>query len=154
MFSRLISSIGRSVGAAFVHWISPHLTVRGMSESSFSKSSICLYLHQQQMCNSGCAESDKPGVSVEGGEGRKDDPEPGGGKTDKRRDDRAPIPAAVVGVSTFAAIEVAEHEAFPAHDPVVGNQYARNRSQAAGVADEPRENISRRIRDRKSTRLN
>src|ERR1043165_4458089 len=127
MFSRLISSIGRSVGAAFVHWISPHLTVRGMSESSFSKSSICLYLHQQQMCNSGCAESDKPGVSVEGCEWRKDATDPCEGTTDKRRDDRAPIPAAVVGISTFAPIEVAEHEAFPAHDPVVGNQYARNR---------------------------
>src|SRR4030095_7982365 len=30
ILSRLISSIGASVGAALVHWISPHLTVRGI----------------------------------------------------------------------------------------------------------------------------
>src|SRR6185312_9846137 len=34
MFSRLMSSIGKSVGAAFVHWMSPHLTVRGIFKSS------------------------------------------------------------------------------------------------------------------------
>jgi hypothetical protein len=30
MFRRLISSMGASVGEALVHWISPHLTVRGI----------------------------------------------------------------------------------------------------------------------------
>src|SRR4029078_196221 len=34
MLSRLISSIGRSVAPAFEHWISAHLTVRGISYSS------------------------------------------------------------------------------------------------------------------------
>src|ERR1043166_1032985 len=35
MLSRFISSIGASVGAALVHWISPHLTVRGISCSFY-----------------------------------------------------------------------------------------------------------------------
>ena len=40
MFSRLISSMGRSVGAAFVAWINPHLTVRDIVYSRLSFSVI------------------------------------------------------------------------------------------------------------------
>src|ERR1043165_1435863 len=99
------------------------------------------------MRNRGCAEADKPGVGVERREGGDDEAYPGERTADQRGHDRAPVPAAVIGVSTFAAIQIAELETLLAHQPVVGNQHAGDRAESAGVADEPREDVPGRIRE-------
>src|SRR5918996_305356 len=59
ILSRLISSIGASVGAAFVHWMSPHLTVRGIQRLPSRCCQNVVYDESQ-------GKSNEPCVSVEG----------------------------------------------------------------------------------------
>src|SRR3712207_1622558 len=60
---RLISSMGASVGAAFVACMSPHLTVRGMTELFLPETFVTL--HQNEIDDEAYAERDEPSVFVE-----------------------------------------------------------------------------------------
>src|ERR1043165_7428757 len=90
-------------------------------------------------------EADEPGLVVQGPRGGYDESNPRERAADQGRDHCSPVPAAVKGVSSFAAIEIAEFELLLADEPVVGNQHARDRSETARVTNQPREDVARRI---------
>src|ERR1700754_201901 len=97
------------------------------------------------MCNRGCAKPNEPGVVVERPQGWDYQADPGEAAADERGDDGAPVPAAAVGVCAVAAIEVAEFQTFLTHQPIVCNQDSADRSETAGITNQPGKNITRRI---------
>ena len=90
----------------------------------------------------GDEEADEPRVVVERFEHRDDEPAPRQGAADHGRRNRAPVPAAIDPVGE---IEILELQLAPPHDPVVGDQHAGDRAQAARVAEQPGEDVAGRI---------
>src|SRR5215211_4730551 len=148
IFSRLISSIGRSVEAAFEHCINAHLTVRGIKRLSLRAACQDVVYAESE------GKSNEPCVSVKAvEEGRIVDlaagcacgaQEAGHHRRDgeAKRGDRPPVEPASVRIWAVRIEQTFEVQAlFPEH-PVVTDENTGDCSHQTRVTDQPRENVS------------
>src|SRR5712692_8790364 len=98
------------------------------------------------------AKTDKPGVTIKLVQERRYHPEPSEDwtaprqrATDKRCQNRTPVPTGIVRIGSLFAIEVAEDKSFLSHDPIINDQNSRDRSQTAGITNQPGEDVTGRI---------
>src|SRR5215212_5138813 len=151
MLSRLISSMGASVGAALVACMSPHLTVRGMKVLFLLQTLVAV--HQNVVDEEPYAEGYEPGVGVEvvkgagrgdltAGRGRRAQ-EAGHDGRDRHGEggERTPVEAVLVRVAPAGAEETREVEPLPAQHPVVADHNSRDGPHQSRVADEPSEDV-------------
>src|SRR5438445_8817937 len=88
------------------------------------------------------AETDKPAVVIQWTEQWNYQAYPRKKATQKRCNNSSPIPSAIY---TAAAIEVTEMQIFSPDKPVISYQNPRDRTQSAGVSDEPAKNVARGV---------
>ena len=103
--------------------------------------------HQQGVDGKGDAEADEPGVVVERlrARGRRGRPRRARSRASVA-DDGRPVPAAAIAVGAVGQVEILERAAPPPHEPVVGDEHAGDRAEAAGVAEQPGEDVAGRSR--------
>src|SRR5919204_663732 len=121
---------GRSAKASRYHWLKVRATNRTCS-ASLQASACATETRQDDVNEAGGKEPDEPGVVVERLERRHDEAAPCQDAPERRCGNGAPAPAPI---RTVGQIQVFERERTAAHDPVVGDQDPRNRSEPAGVS--------------------
>jgi hypothetical protein len=94
------------------------------------------------MRGAGREKSDEPGVVVQRFERRDDQPTPRQRAAKRGGRNRAPVPALIHAVDE---IQILESQFAPANQPVIGDQHAGYRPEAARVPQQPREDVARRI---------
>src|SRR5262245_31515496 len=96
------------------------------------------------MCGAGGEEADEPRIVVERFQRGHDEAAPGERAAECGRADGAPVPASI---SAIDEVEILELQFAAAYQPVVGDQHAGDRAEASRVAEQPREDIPRWIRE-------
>src|SRR5450759_3818455 len=108
------------------------------------KLSRCSLGHQRDVEATGREEAHEPRVVVEGSEQWDHEASPREEAACEGRDDGRRVPATVCAVREVKALQI---ELRLPHDPVVGDEHARDRSEAARITEEPREDVTLRIRE-------
>src|SRR5262245_20937957 len=84
-------------------------------------------------------ETDEPGVVIQWAKASDHQPAPRQRASDGGGDDSRPLPSAM---HTVGKIQIFETQLFLAHNPVVGNQDAGNRTKPARVTEQPYEDVA------------
>src|ERR1035437_2248879 len=108
------------------------------------KLSRCSLGHQRDIEATSREEAHEPRVVVEGSEQWDHEASPREEAAREGRDDGRRVPAPVRAAREVKALQI---EPRLPHDPVVGDEHARDRSEAARITEEPREDVTLRIRE-------